>query len=228
MFKILISLLLIQASAAYAQDNEADAGNIDEEIQAIEALDELNQSEEEIVDEVDDIVNTKTKGMSFDQGESDQVQDLENLEIDDTGLDINASDALIDIEQLNRANEGKFLLKEFIYNQRGRRDPFTPIVTDKTVIKQQVQAAKKVVLPALEKYRIDSFVLTSILWSVNEPKALVKDPENKMHLITKNSRIGTKNGYVAQIREGEVVVIEEEKNEEGKSLFTTQVLKMTR
>lgn len=196
----------------------------------------FSQDQEQITDQRDEDEITQNLDIEEDLSDPDVLEDIGSDEI---GIekDVNTDPGRIErldenvlieqIENLNKVNEGNFTLRPFIYSQKGRRDPFTPIVGDKKVVQEAI-ANKEVILPELEKYRIDSFVLTSILWSVNEPKALIMDPQSKIHLIKVNSRIGTKNGYVAKIREGEIVVVEQETNEAGEALFTTQVLKIGR
>ena len=38
--------------------------------------------------------------------------------------------------------------------------------------------------------------------------ALIMDPNNKSHIVKKNDRIGLHKGYLAEIREGEVIIAE--------------------
>ena len=60
----------------------------------------------------------------------------------------------------------------------------------------------------LEGFPIDQLKLTGVIWRTESPKASFIDPTGAAHIARKNERIGTNKGYIAAIREGEVVVIE--------------------
>jgi type IV pilus assembly protein PilP len=53
------------------------------------------------------------------------------------------------------------------------------------------------------------------------------DPTNTVHIIGKNERIGRNNGYIAMIREGEVVIVEATRKED-EVIYTTTVMKISR
>ena len=65
-----------------------------------------------------------------------------------------------------------------------------------------------VFLEPLQGFELTDLKVIGIIWEVNNPKAMVRDPKNVLHMIRKDSKIGRNNGFVAAIREGEVVVIE--------------------
>ena len=83
----------------------------------------------------------------------------------------------------------------------------------------------------LKAYDLQALRVTSLIWDVEVPKALVLDPAGQTHHVQVGSAIGRNQGYVAKIREGELVVVEKQKalgGEEQEELFRTQVLKMAR
>ena len=47
-----------------------------------------------------------------------------------------------------------------------------------------------------------------IIWDTEEPRALIMDPNNQSHVVRKNDRIGLYKGYLAEIREGEIIIAE--------------------
>ena len=105
----------------------------------------------------------------------------------------------------------------YVYDPTGRRDPFRPyrmIRSDRTV---------GPIIEPLQTYDIDQLSIVGILWEVRAPRALVKDSDGNLHTVVKNTKIGRNNGYVAAIREGEVVVVET-LEEDGKSYKRTKVL----
>lgn len=96
----------------------------------------------------------------------------------------------------------------YAYDPTGKRDPFKPF-------RAAVGDIKKVVLEPLQKWDLDRLKVVGILWDVRNPRAMVKDPEGAVYIVTKNSKIGRNEGYVAAVREGEVVVIETKYTETG-------------
>lgn len=106
----------------------------------------------------------------------------------------------------------------YIYDPTGRRDPFRPY----RMIRSNRAASGPIIEP-LQTYDIDQLSIAGILWEVRAPRALVKDSDGNLHTVVKNTKIGRNNGYVAMIREGEVVVVET-LEEDGKSYKRTKVL----
>ena len=120
--------------------------------------------------------------------------------------------------------------KTFIYNPSGKYSPFSrPATLETTEI--NVQKATGMV-GGLKAYDIEALKVTSLIWDVNTPRALILDPTGQSHRVEVGTKIGRNDGYVAKIREGELIVIEKQKisgdNGEKEELFKTQVLKMLR
>ncbi len=116
-------------------------------------------------------------------------------------------------------------LEPYIYDTReGRRNPFRPFsLVDPTAY------SSVVIGPAtpLERYELDELKLTGILWDVKNPRAMFVDPKKEVHIVSKDDRIGRRRGYVAVIREGEVVVVETT-TFSGEPVYSTRVLKIER
>ena len=95
-----------------------------------------------------------------------------------------------------------------------------------------VNTQKAVGALGLKAYEIQAFKVTSLIWDVSTPRALVLDPSGQSHRVEIGTEIGVNDGYVAKIREGELIVIEKQKiyGDDGKKkeFFRTQVLKITR
>lgn len=115
------------------------------------------------------------------------------------------------------------LLDPFDYDPRGRRDPFGQAINDKPMTQGNLHGP---LLP-LQKFELNQLRLTGILWNVRNPKAMVIDPDGNTHIITQNTKIGPRNGYVASIREGEIVVVETIE-QDGRLVSTAQVVKIAK
>ncbi len=79
----------------------------------------------------------------------------------------------------------------------------------------------------LQQFDIASLRVRAILWSVRQPRALVETPTGQTYTVSLGERLGSKNGYVALIREGEVVVVETEEVN-GETVSSTHVLTIRR
>lgn len=117
--------------------------------------------------------------------------------------------------------EGASFLEPYVFDTReGRRNPFSPpIIADGT--------ASDMMLPGtpLERYDLGELKLVGILWDVVSPKAMIIDPQGDVHILGKDDRVGRKRGYIAVIREGEVVVVETS-NFNGENAYATRVLRI--
>ncbi len=96
----------------------------------------------------------------------------------------------------------------YVYDPVGKRDPFRPFRDAKIGIGSLVGYSKGRTLEPLELFDVKSLQVVAIVWGIKKPKALVQDPEKKVHTVFKGMRIGKNDGVVAEIREGEVVVVE--------------------
>ena len=113
------------------------------------------------------------------------------------------------------------LMQPYDYLDLGRKDPFERPIIEKPL---PPGAFHGPVLP-LQKFRLDELQLIGIIWDVARPRAMVKDPQNKIHVLGPNAKIGSQNGYIASIREGEIVVIETFE-EEGKLRSDVRIVKL--
>jgi type IV pilus assembly protein PilP len=109
---------------------------------------------------------------------------------------------------------------DYNYDPTGRRDPFKPYGTSQNVQMTTTptnETTEKAPAPTdpLQMYDISQFRLVGVIWQVKKPKAVVRDPIGKMHLIYRDTKIGRNNGFVASIREGEVLVVEPTIGENG-------------
>ncbi len=101
----------------------------------------------------------------------------------------------------------------YVYDPTGRRDPFKPYSIYKNVPQPQTtdQGSNKVVeipLDPLQRYDLPQFKVIGIIWNTGRPRAMIIDPSGKVHMVSKLQKLGRNNGYIAAIREGEIVVVE--------------------
>lgn len=95
---------------------------------------------------------------------------------------------------------------DYKYDPVGKRDPFRPYRDAKVGI-GQIRASTRVPEP-LERFDLKNLEVVAIVWDNSKPKALIQDPEKGIHSVVKGQRIGKNEGYIAEIREGEIVVLE--------------------
>ena len=110
-------------------------------------------------------------------------------------------------------------LKPFEYNREEVRDPFE---TQGSATPLQPGQVYGPFLP-LQTFRLQQFKLKGLIWSNKNPVAIFKAPDGKDYRLRIKDYIGENFGYVASIREKEVVVIQTiEENERRYS--TTKVV----
>lgn len=133
----------------------------------------------------------------------------------------------------------------YTYDPTGRRDPFrpfgqsqvvTPIPSPIAIPNQQPGAVPPALQPPtplspaepLQQYDLAQLKVVGIVWEVRNPKAMVKDPLGKLHLVRKEAKIGRNNGFIAAIREGEVIVVEPSYGEGGVQTAITRTMTLIR
>jgi type IV pilus assembly protein PilP len=97
----------------------------------------------------------------------------------------------------------------YSYSPFGRRDPFAPII-----VKEEKQA-KMGDRPPLERYSLDEFKLTGILWQGFGYNGLVEGPDGKGYLVRVGTVIGPNKGIVKNITQSTMIVEEKFKNFSG-------------
>lgn len=115
------------------------------------------------------------------------------------------------------------LMDPFDYDPRGRKDPFAQPVLDRPV----AQGASHGPLLPLQRYEVANLKLIGIIWDVKRPRAMISDPNGKVHIVGPNTKIGVRNGYIAVIREGEIVIVDT-MEENGRLVSSAQILKLAK
>ena len=112
------------------------------------------------------------------------------------------------------------IIEDYNYVPKDKRDPFMPFERPMTV--------EGMIGPLwpLQGFDLDQLKLVGIIWDVRNPKAMIMDPSGKGYVVRVNERIGRSNGYIARIREGEIVVVESVKGLDGKLTYSTKLMKL--
>lgn len=120
-----------------------------------------------------------------------------------------------------KANLLEGIIEVFDYDPVGKRDPFAPFQVKKSVVSQTPQGP---ILP-LQRFELDELKVVGIIWDVPNPKAIIQTKDGKIYYIGLNDKLGKYNGYVAAIREGEIVVIEAAEIDD-RLIYQSRILKL--
>lgn len=128
---------------------------------------------------------------------------------------------------VNAANSGiaelEGFLEPFIYDIVNRRDPFQAYAE---YVPVDVEGPPRALSPA-QRWELEQLKLIGIMWDIKDPKAMFLDPEEEVMILGRDESIGNRNGYIATIREGEVVVVEAIRKR-GDIIYRTRVLRIER
>ncbi|MGE4133464.1 MAG: pilus assembly protein PilP [Bdellovibrionales bacterium] len=113
-------------------------------------------------------------------------------------------------------------LEPFIYDIVNRRDPFLAYAEFVAAPEGQARPTSPIT-----RYDLEQLQLIGIMWDVRDPKAMFLDPEKEVFVLGRDESIGNRNGYIAAIREGEVVVVEAVRKR-GDIIYRTRVLRIDR
>lgn len=107
------------------------------------------------------------------------------------------------------------------------RDPFNAVNLQRSMASIDNSTIMEFLDPKmpLESFPIDKLKLTGVLWRTANPKASFLDPNGSAHIARKNERIGINKGYIAAIREGEVIIIEPLIG--GESSYQTRIIRIS-
>ena len=109
--------------------------------------------------------------------------------------------------------------EEFFYNPVDKRDPFRSIVA--------TREEDKIKSPTpLQRFELEQYTLSGIIWGIERPKAMVEDPDQIGHVVELGTYIGTKWGKVTEITEDHIVVTEEYLSMDGSLVVKPRVLSL--
>jgi type IV pilus assembly protein PilP len=108
---------------------------------------------------------------------------------------------------------------EYSYNPIGKRDPFRSFLGT-----GKADAGEGPERVGLQKFELDQYVLTGIIWGIDRPRALLEDPEKVGHVAEIGTYVGRNWGKVTAITSGEVVVTEEYQTIDGELVVNNMSL----
>lgn len=101
---------------------------------------------------------------------------------------------------------------EYLYNPAGKRDPFKPFFqTGKVGTSGVIDMTQ----PPLQRWDVDKFILSGVIWATEVPRALLIDPDGTGHAIQIGTYVGRNWGKVTSISDDAVVVTEEYQTLDG-------------
>jgi Tfp pilus assembly protein PilP len=99
----------------------------------------------------------------------------------------------------------------YTYNPVGRRDPFAPIII------KESKKGKAGDRPPLERYNINEFKLTGIIWGGFGYNAMLEGPDGKGYFVRVGTIVGPNRGVVKKITQNTMVVEEKYKTYTGET-----------
>jgi type IV pilus assembly protein PilP len=97
------------------------------------------------------------------------------------------------------------------YDPAGKRDPFKPFIR---LMDLPAAGPAPMVVPPLQRYPLDQFRISGIVWMSGKPQAVVVDPEGNTYFLGDGDRIGNKQGEIVEVRENGLLVEETIRSED--------------
>jgi type IV pilus assembly protein PilP len=88
------------------------------------------------------------------------------------------------------------------YDPTDKVDPF------RSYIRREVTLDNDDTSSPLERFDLSQLIVMGIIWGVDEPRALVKDPTGKGYIVKAGAPIGKNKGRILRIEDNKVVVKE--------------------
>ncbi|MDH4028374.1 MAG: pilus assembly protein PilP [Nitrospirota bacterium] len=99
----------------------------------------------------------------------------------------------------------------YIYDQRGRRDPFVPLI----IRKQSQQEKGRAMTGTLESYDLSEFSLAAIVGKAGRYYALIVTPDNRSFTVSEGTVIGINKGTVKEVTGDKMIMVEYSKDYMG-------------
>ena len=93
----------------------------------------------------------------------------------------------------------------FVYESKGRRDPFMPL---SRIVKPVVEVVDEEPKTPLQSFDVAQFKLIGVIVGMGDPKAMVVAPDGKSYVLARGIKIGKNNGVIVDIT-SEAVSIQE-------------------
>ncbi len=93
-----------------------------------------------------------------------------------------------------------------LYRPEGKRDPFKPFI--RIVEQKEAKTQVSPLLPPIKRYALDQYKLVGILWSGQQPKAMIVDPEKNTYVLGIGDEIANSQGRIIEVRDKGILVQE--------------------
>ena len=97
------------------------------------------------------------------------------------------------------------------YEASGKRDPFRSFLSI-TQVEEEDENMKK---DPKTRYEVKNYLLTGIIWNVEQPRALVEDPTGEGHVVEIGEYLGKNWGKVREITDNTVIIVEDVRTTDG-------------
>lgn len=115
----------------------------------------------------------------------------------------------------------------FSYDITGKIDPFKPFIEGTKRKGMEKEKKRTTPLSPLEKYDINDLKLVGIAETGNGKKiAMVEDGEGKFYPIVSGALVGMNGGRVSQIKDNQIIIIEEITDFAGKRKTKERIMKL--
>ena len=88
----------------------------------------------------------------------------------------------------------------FVYNSKGRRDPFKPLVQKTHEIISKASGRSDKIKGPLERFELSHYRLVAMMVVKGNPRAMVKGPDGKGYTVKIGEYIGLNDGLVKMIQ----------------------------
>ena len=109
----------------------------------------------------------------------------------------------------------------YVYDPKGRRDPFTPL----TDLEKEKPLKRKGAAP-IEDFDVEEIKVIAIAWDSQQYYAMITLPDKKSYTIRKGMTLGLYGGKVREITRDSVVVTEQVKDYRGQVKTKDTILKL--
>ncbi len=109
----------------------------------------------------------------------------------------------------------------YVYDAKGRRDPFTSLA-----VVMKTKLARKKGAAAIENFDVDEMKLIAIAWDSKSSFAQVVTPDGKSYTLRKGMTVGLYGGKVMNITPDTVVIQEQVKDYRGQQKTKDTILKL--
>lgn len=109
----------------------------------------------------------------------------------------------------------------YVYDPKGRRDPFATLVEVKTATKKPRKDATPI-----ESFEVEEIKLIAIAWDQQRSYAMVTLPDKKSFTIRKGMTIGLSGGKIVEITRDSVLITEQVKDYNGQIKTKDTIMKL--